>query len=135
MRRLALPLAALCAGLLFGCGDDGEEGPRRTVTLKSGRELRVAGNEYRFDPQRVVVLGTARREPVGVRIRLSNEGALAHNLKVFRGDEELGGTPTFQGGRAESGSVRLRPGKYRMVCTVGNHADLGMVGELEVRVR
>jgi plastocyanin len=134
MRRLALLLPALWAGLGFGCGGgDGDERPTRTLTVESGRELRVMGDEYRFDPSRVVIAGAREREPSEVRIALRNEGALAHNLKVFRGDEELGGTPTFQGGRTDSGTVRLRPGEYRMVCTVGNHADLGMVGELEVR--
>jgi plastocyanin len=135
MRPLALLLAALCAGLLLGCGDeDGDEGTSRPVTVKAGSGLSVVGNEYSFDPSRVVVAGS-RAGPTRLRITLENEGSLAHNLKVFRGDEELGGTPTFQGGRTESGSVSLEPGRYRMVCTVGNHADLGMVGDLGVRQR
>ena len=133
MRRLALLLAALCAGLGFGCGGNGDERSTRTLTVQAGRELRVLADEYRFDPSRIRIVGAREREPVEVRIALRNEGALAHNLKVFRGDDELGGTPTFPGGRTESGTVRLPAGDYRMVCTVGNHADLGMVGELEVR--
>jgi plastocyanin len=68
-----------------------------------------------------------------VELLLENQGTLAHNLKIFDGDEELGGTPTFPGGRTESGTVELPPGEYRMVCTVGDHERLGMVGTLEVR--
>jgi uncharacterized cupredoxin-like copper-binding protein len=29
--------------------------------------------------------------------------------------------------------VRLTPGTYEMLCTVGDHAELGMRGELEVK--
>jgi len=29
--------------------------------------------------------------------------------------------------------VRLAPGRYRIVCTVGDHEQLGMSSELEVR--
>ena len=128
MRR---PLASLllAAALLGGCGDDEE--PGRTVTLPAGAELRAVGEEYTFDPETVVYRGDGG----GARIKISldNQGSLAHNLKVFDGETELGGTPTFPGGREEAGVVELEPGKYRMVCTVGNHEGLGMTGTLEVR--
>ena len=130
MRRL-LPLALLCATAGAGCGaDDGEEPARRAVTVPAGKDLRVKADEYRFDPARVI-LREAGREPL--KIVLDNEGSLAHNLRVFRDDRELGGTPTFPGGEVRSGSVGLPRGRYRLVCTVGDHEDLGMTGELEVR--
>jgi plastocyanin len=88
----------------------------------------VIGDEYSFDPATVVVQGAGR-----LTVSLKNEGSLAHNLKIMRGDEEVGGTPTFQGGETKSGVVNLEHGQYRMVCTVGNHEELGMVGELTVR--
>jgi plastocyanin len=113
----------------MGCGNDEEEG--RTVTLQGGSELRVAAHEYSFDPETVIYeSGGARAE---ITISLDNRGSLAHNLKVFDGDEDLGGTPTFQAGREESGTLELGPGAYRMVCTVGNHEELGMTGTLELR--
>ena len=31
--------------------------------------------------------------------------------------------------------MKLSPGKYRMVCTVADHEQLGMVGDLEVTAR
>ncbi len=128
MRRpLAIP--ALAAALIAACGDDEETG--RTVTVEGGRPLSVVGREYSFDPRTVVYEdGGAITE---ITISLDNSGSLAHNLRVFEGDADLGGTPTFQGGREESGSVELAPGEYRMVCTVGNHEQLGMHGTLEVR--
>ena len=128
MRRL-LATVALATALGSGCGDDDQEA--RTTTVEGPSELRVVGNEYSFDPETVIYeSGGSRAE---ITISLDNRGALAHNLKVFAGGRELGGTPTFPGGREESGTVELDPGEYRMVCTVGNHEELGMTGTLEVR--
>lgn len=128
MRR-SLAITALAAALITACGD--EEEPSRTTTVQAGAPIEVVGREYSFDPRGVVYeRGGSKRE---VTISLDNRGSLAHNLKVFAGDRELGGTPTFQAGREESGRVELAPGDYRMVCTVGNHEQLGMVGTLVVR--
>jgi plastocyanin len=129
VRRLS-PLLAVCAALLAACGDDGG-GDGSATTVPAGKGVRVEGDEYRFSPKRVVVTGAKDRTPL--RITLANKGSLAHNLKLRGGNRELGGTPTFQGGESRSGSVALPPGTYEMVCTVGNHAELGMVGKLEVR--
>jgi plastocyanin len=127
MRRLALALTALL--LASGCGgDDDEAQPTRTETVEPDSRVDVVAHEYRFDPSTVRMSGPGR-----LTIRLRNEGDLAHNLRVFRDDREIGGTPTFQGGRTESGRVELQPGTYEMVCTVGDHAELGMTGTLEVK--
>jgi plastocyanin len=66
-------------------------------------------------------------------IRLENDGDLAHNLRLRRDGKEVGGTPSFPAGRTESARLRLRPGAYEMLCTVGDHAELGMTGRLEVK--
>jgi plastocyanin len=117
---------------MAACGDDGG-GDLKATTVPAGEDLRIQGDEYLFDPQRVVVTGARGRTPI--EITLANTGSLAHNLKVVRGGRELGGTPTFQGDRTRSETVALGPGTYEMLCTVGNHAELGMVGKLEVRAR
>jgi plastocyanin len=120
--------AAVAVALTGGCGGgDGEE-PGRTVTAAAGRTVAVTADEYSFDPETVVVLGAGR-----IEIALRNEGALAHNLRIVRAGRDLGGTPTFQGGSSRSAIVPLPHGTYEMVCTVGNHAQLGMKGRLEVR--
>jgi plastocyanin len=129
MRRL-LATVALGAALAAGCGDD-DEPSERSLTVQAGGRLEVVADEYSFDPARVDVTGAGSR--ARVNIVLDNRGSLAHNLKVFAGERELGGTPTFPGGRTEGGSVELEPGEYRMVCTVGDHADLGMTGTLKVQ--
>jgi plastocyanin len=126
MRRLAAPCAILLC--LAGCGGDDEEEQARSVTVNPNSTLRVTADEYSFDPGRVVVRGAG---PLTIRLR--NDGELAHNLRVERGGEDIGGTPTFGGGETQAGRVNLEDGRYEMVCTVGDHAELGMRGGLEVK--
>jgi plastocyanin len=126
MRRLAAPCALLV--LAAGCGGDDRGPSGRTVTLDAGGTVTVKAHEYAFDPDRVVVSGPGR-----LTIKLRNEGDLAHNIRVRRGGDEIGGTPSFPPGRTESASLRLRSGKYELLCTVGDHAELGMRAELEVK--
>src|SRR4051812_49590575 len=126
MRRLAAPCAVLL--LAAGCGGDDTKAGGRAVTVDSGAAVTVTAHEYAFDPDRVVVRG-----PGPLTLRLRNDGELAHNIRVRRGGAEIGGTASFPPGRTESARVRLRPGKYELLCTVGDHAELGMKGELEVK--
>ncbi len=100
----------------------------RTVTVNPDSTVRVVGDEYSFDPGRVIVRGAGT-----LTIRLENVGELAHNLRLTRDGEDVGGTTTFPGGRTETARVNLEHGRYEMICTVGDHAELGMVGELRVR--
>ena len=127
--RACLPLL-LAAALTVGCGGDEKEQPKGPVkSFAKGQPVKVVGKEYFFTPARVRASGGP------VRIELANEGTLAHNLKVIQGARDLGGTPTFPAGGTRGGTVKLAPGRYRMVCTVANHEQLGMVGELEVTGR
>lgn len=125
MRRFALTLA-LCSSLVAACGDDDE--PGRTVTAPANAKLRVVGKEYSFDPSTIVLSGAGT-----LTLTLRIEGSVAHNLKLFRGGEEIGGTPTLIAGRSESTRLNLEHGGYRMVCTVGDHEERGMTGTLRVR--
>jgi plastocyanin len=126
MRRLAVPCALLL--WLGGCGgDDGGE-PARTVTVDPKSTLRVTAEEYSFDPGRVVVL-----RPGPLTIRLRNAGDLAHDLRLRRDGSDIGGTPVLPAGETDSGRANLEPGRYEMFCSVGDHAELGMTGDLEVR--
>ena len=126
MRRL-LPITALLLVVAAGCGDD-DDTPGRTVTVKSGNEVAVVAKEYSFDPETIVLTGGGK-----LTVELDNQGTLAHNLRVFDGGTDLGGTPTFAGGEPRTGTVEVEPGEYEVLCTVGDHADLGMKGKLEVR--
>jgi hypothetical protein len=69
-----------------------------------------------------------------ILIQLQNNGQDVHDLRLRR----IGGTRTYSfpvvspGGRATL-SVRLLPGRYRLWCSLANHAQLGMHAVLRVR--
>jgi plastocyanin len=125
LRHFALTLA-LCSLVAAGCGDDDE--PARTVTAPANAKLRVAAAEYSFDPSAIVLSGAGT-----LTVTLRNDGSLAHNLKLFRGEEEVDGTPTLRAGASKTTRLNLEHGSYRMVCTVGDHEERGMTGTLQVR--
>ncbi len=132
---LPLAIAALGCGLA-GCGGGRAEAVRNhTIGLRL--------DEYRIIPQRISA-------PAGpLRIIVRNRGVLTHNLAVLTipSDPEaqpkvLGRTPTVHPGeRADEWVVGghrrqtldLRPGRYRLACTLANHDDLGQFGTLIVR--
>jgi plastocyanin len=128
MRARLLPTALACAALFAtGCGDDsGGE----SATASGGLTVRMT--DYAFKPRNVTV---AR----GTVIQVTNEGEIAHNLKVERGPDpqddtdEVAGTETFLPGDSETLEVDLPPGRYVMVCTVPGHRELGMTGTFKVR--
>ncbi len=124
MRRSAPTLAAV-ALLVAGCG--GGDRPGRTVTAPASGAVRVVAKEYSFDPSTIILRG-----PGTLRVTLSNEGSLAHNLKVLKDGKVIGGTESFPAGQTESARVRVERGTYEFVCTVGDHAELGMTGTLKV---
>ena len=126
MRRLAVPCALLLT--LAGCGGDDGDQPTRTVTTDAGGTLTVTARDYSFDPNRVVVDGAG-----AVRIVLRNDGDLAHNIHLERDGEDIGGTPSFAPGGSKSVRLDLQPGTYELLCTVGDHAQLGMKGKLTVK--
>ncbi|MEK6229188.1 MAG: cupredoxin domain-containing protein [Actinomycetota bacterium] len=98
------------------------------MKVGAGEPVRVTAREYSFDPGGLVVNGGGR-----LRITLDNRGSLAHNIKVLDDGREIGGTESFPAGGQRSATVNVRPGEYRLVCTVGDHEEQGMDGTLEVR--
>ena len=124
--RLA-PIAAVLVALT-GCGGD------PPVEIE-GRELRLELDEYRITPQDVKIT------PGRLRIVATNVGRLTHNVKIVRVNQddreaphiEIDGTRTAQPLDTESTTIEaLKPGEYRLACTIGNHDDLGQYGRLVV---
>jgi plastocyanin len=124
LTRSALTLAA-AALLVTGCG--GNDEPGGTVTAPAGGSVRVAAKEYSFDPSTIVVRGAGT-----LRITLDNRGSLAHDIKVEKDGRVIGGTPAFPAGEKRSATLRLASGTYDFLCTVDDHAELGMKGTLRV---
>jgi uncharacterized cupredoxin-like copper-binding protein len=119
---LAVLVAALTIGPTGCWGAD-------TAVLE-GRVVTVTLDDYAIMPQNISV-----REG-RVRLVASNAGRLTHNLRVEDpGDQAdpLAGTETAQPGDTVRTSVDLEPGTYRLRCSLANHDDLGMTGELTVR--
>jgi uncharacterized cupredoxin-like copper-binding protein len=128
-RRLAPLLATiLVASAVAACGDD------TPYTPASGHTIRLRLDEYRILPERITV-------PAGrVEIVARDVGRLTHNVAVVQFDRPLGEdeekqyarTPTAHPGDVVRTTVTLRPGKYRLACTIANHDNLGQYGELKV---
>jgi plastocyanin len=128
MTRCLLPTVLVCAALIAaGCG-----GGSNDDAGSSPADLTVKMSEYEFQPRNVTV-------DRGATVRVTNEGEIAHNLKIERGPDpnketqELAGTDSFLPGDSETLKVDLAPGRYAMVCTVPGHRELGMTGQIRVR--
>jgi uncharacterized cupredoxin-like copper-binding protein len=127
--RVTLLLVALAALPVGGCGAD------VAYTRAPDRRVEVRLDEYRVLPERIEV--RAGRITLVAR----NTGRLTHNLSVVQFERPLGdeqdksyGEPTktlFPGETGQT-TVDLEPGKYRLVCTIANHDNLGQYAELKV---
>ena len=131
MSRLTplLALLVLCAVALGGCGDDDVFRTDRPI-------LRLQLDEYRIVPQNISV------KPGRTKFTVRNTGRLTHNLAIQVPEGPDGKPVDVPGGRigtmqpgatAEPIKLTLEPGRYRMVCTIANHDDLGQYGTLEVK--
>ena len=131
-RRATLLLATLAATAspaLSGCHTN------PSYAKSSAGRVAVRLSEYRITPEFLQV--RAGR----VRIDARNTGRLTHNVAIVQfkrplasEDERMYGkpTPTLFPGQTGTTTVTLKPGKYRIVCTIANHDNLGQYGELKV---
>ena len=119
MRRLLLPLVGLAfAGVM----------PAQAAAPLS--RVQVVALEFHYRLSRV-------RIPAGpVRIELANFGQDEHDLTLQR----VGGTRMYRLPKALPGqrqiiNLRLKPGVYKLSCSLADHAALGMRATLRVRRR
>ena len=121
---LVLPIGlGTTVALIIWAGGCGGHLPTAT---ESGRRIQFYLDEYRITPT------TVRVRTGRIKLVATDTGILTHNLRIesYRNDSQgnpivLATTATAHPGQTVSVKVDLGPGSYRLVCTIGDHADLG----------
>ena len=137
LRKLLVIVALLVPLALVACGDDEEEttaAPTESAAETtaadetasgSGESIAISETDFALDPADPT---TAAGD---VTFEVSNDGEFPHNLEVEgNGVEEV--TDTIDPGGSDSLTVSLEPGSYEIYCSIGDHAEQGMTGELTV---
>jgi plastocyanin len=144
---VAIPLAIFPLALA-ACGDDDDDddttaaAPATTTEAETttedttteaqggggggGETVDVSLTDFAIDPPNPsVAAGT-------VTFAVSNDGQAPHNLEVEGGGVEEALPTDLSAGDSGELTVDLQPGTYEWYCPVGNHAAMGMEGELTV---
>lgn len=141
LKLLPLLLLAILALVVAGCGDDDDDSGSDNGAVEStdtgsdsagddgGDEasgadaFQVSMIEYAFEPDPIEV-------KTGAVIEVENDGSIVHNLAIP--DEDVS-SPDVQPGEQGEVTIDLDPGEYDAICTIGNHADLGMTTTVSVK--
>jgi cupredoxin-like protein len=117
----ARSLAAVIALTVAGCGAS-------TPVRALDRTVSIRITDFRLHPQVI-------RVPRGViTFKVANAGRLPHDFVINgRGGGQKLKLSTMLPGESDQGTVKLRPGNYKMFCMLSNHEELGEYGTLQVR--
>jgi iron uptake system component EfeO len=119
---LARATAALVAlAVMIGCGGDEPTAVVRDDTVE------IALDEFFLRPQNVEVAAG------NVTFVVTDRGRLRHSFRLWGANRAPAEIESIFPGEEIARRAQLAPGEYRMVCTVSNHAELGMTGRLVVR--
>ena len=127
-RSCALMAVLGAAAVAAGCGGE------PAAVAVSGSTLRVKLDEYRIQPQNV------RMKAGRIHLAATDDGRLTHNLVIESITDDptkevvYGRTDTAHAGQTvtERDPITLKPGRYRLACTISNHENLGQYGTLSV---
>lgn len=149
-------VVALAAGAVGSCGGDDDGNGDGTTTAADTGTLGGAGavtikmGDFFFDPK------DATAAAGSVTISAPNEGQTEHEMVLFRSDADPASLPVSgnevdeqafeaQGaenvgeieevgpGQTKSGSFKLTPGKYVMICNLPGHYAQGMYGSVTAK--
>ena len=139
-RWSAVAVLAVAASLgVAACGggdDDDDESAATTeptattgaAEADGGETVKMSAIDFEFDPSDPTVA------PGEVTFEVTNDGEAPHNLEVEGPSGEAVLPEDLQAGDSGDLPVDLsEPGTYRFYCPVGNHEELGMVGEVTVQ--
>jgi uncharacterized cupredoxin-like copper-binding protein len=114
-------VALVAMAVVIGCGGD------EPTAVARSEPVEITLDEFLIAPQDVIV-------PRGrVTLRIADRGHLRHSFRLQGADGEPVAVKAIFPGETKERTADLAPGEYRMVCTVSNHAELGMTGRLVVR--
>jgi plastocyanin len=127
-RSCALMAVLGAAAVAAGCGGE------PAAVAVPGNTLRVGLDEYRIQPQNV------RMKAGRIHLVAVDDGRLTHNLVIESITDDptkevvYGRTDTAHAGQTvtERDPITLKPGRYRLACTISNHENLGQYGTLTV---
>jgi plastocyanin len=147
---VAVPLAVFPLALA-ACGDDDDDGGETTAAAETttedtttettteepaggggggggggGETLDVSLVDFAIEPPDATV------EAGSVTFAVTNDGTSPHNLEIEGNGVEEELPADLSGGESGELTVDLQPGTYEWYCPVGNHAAMGMEGELTV---
>jgi uncharacterized cupredoxin-like copper-binding protein len=136
---VAVLAVAASLGLAACGGDDDDDGDTAATTTETsgatgatggggGETVDVTATDFKFDPKDPTVKAGE------VTFDVTNDGETLHNMEVEGPSGEAELPEDLQPGDSGSFNVDLsQPGKYKFYCPVGNHEQLGMVGEVTVQ--
>jgi plastocyanin len=124
VRGLAPASAILIGAVVLGCG--GSAGASTApVSLPPGA-IAVKASEYKFEPSTITAV------PGSATFVVTNAGATEHELRILKGETEVGAAAAIAPGATGQVTVTLEPGSYTYVCKIAAHDQLGMKGTLTV---
>ena len=121
-RRTSIFFVCLLALAIGGQGFPAAAAPAKP------QRIEIKGSEFKYEPKDV----TARTGEIILVV--TNTGATDHNIVIQdAAGKDLAQIPVISPGKTEELKVTLRPGTYRLVCTLPGHKEAGMVGTLKVQ--
>ena len=131
---------ALAAGGLAACGDDDEDtgaSPPPPAAVQTGTTGAAAGGggpvAIAADPDGdLAYQQDSLTVPAGsVTFEFMNAASVPHDFNIEQDGEDVAGTEVITSDETEL-TADLEPGTYTFYCSVGNHREEGMEGELTV---
>jgi uncharacterized cupredoxin-like copper-binding protein len=95
---------------------------------KKGGAIAVSEKEYSVD-----LASGSTLKAGAVTFDVANKGKIQHDLAIEGGGAKEEKTPLIDPGKSAKLEADLKPGKYKLYCTVPGHEQLGMKTDVTVR--